>query len=394
MPGGFVNDVRRGRVFDMMDLAHVARDHEHLVGLKLHERRRRNESVHRHGAPPNLCQDIVHLLDARDALERDAGVEQALKVNFVCVFFEKENVLSHDESPDSVIDQRVIVVALIDRELKQMLWCCGDCRVVQADTAGFFHRHPPLPVKIWLVCRAGKGDSVSVVAGVPPAFRLIVQPTRLPLQNLSDILEKRPYLENDYRVADADEVFDARGVPVGQADAAVAGGAADRLRIVRAVDADTGLVQTYPENAHEIIRPGRKVEVILGAHAVIEHAFVVAKPRHRRHAENLPRANRRGKSCRSGCDRKDADQLVAIEDFEQPFFCIDKNFARGKCRIFRNFSLSEFFDLEWQHVRHFEDFARLQLLPIFTGIQFLNVRLGGMITLCHKFEQRRIRQPF
>ena len=63
--------------------------------------------------------------------------------------------------------------------------------------------------------------------------------------------------KNDDRVADADEVFDARGVPVGQADAAVASGTADGLRIVRAVDADAGLVQAHPENAYEIIRPGR-----------------------------------------------------------------------------------------------------------------------------------------
>jgi hypothetical protein len=63
--------------------------------------------------------------------------------------------------------------------------------------------------------------------------------------------------KNDDRVAHADEVFDARSVPVGQADAAVAGGAADRLRIVRAVDADAGLVQAHPKNTYEIIRPGR-----------------------------------------------------------------------------------------------------------------------------------------
>ena len=62
VPGGFVHDVGRGRVFDVMDLAHVARDHEDLVGLEFHERRRRNKPVHRHRAPADLAEDLVHLL--------------------------------------------------------------------------------------------------------------------------------------------------------------------------------------------------------------------------------------------------------------------------------------------------------------------------------------------
>ena len=69
MPGGLVHNVRRWRVFDVMDLAHVARDNQHLVSLKFHERRRRNKPVHRHRAPANLREDIVHLLNARDALK-------------------------------------------------------------------------------------------------------------------------------------------------------------------------------------------------------------------------------------------------------------------------------------------------------------------------------------
>ncbi len=67
---------------------------------------------------PILAEDVVHFLDARDALEGNAGVEQALKINFVRVFLQEKNVLAHDESPDRVIDRRVIVVALIDRELE------------------------------------------------------------------------------------------------------------------------------------------------------------------------------------------------------------------------------------------------------------------------------------
>jgi hypothetical protein len=41
-----------------------------------------------------------------------------------------------------MIDRRVIVVTLIDGELQKMLRCGGDGRVIQADSAGSFHRHP------------------------------------------------------------------------------------------------------------------------------------------------------------------------------------------------------------------------------------------------------------
>jgi hypothetical protein len=67
-----------------------------------------------------------------------------LEINFVRVLPQEKNVLPHDESPHGVVDRRVIVVALIDRELQQMLWRNGDCRVIEADPASSFHRHPPV----------------------------------------------------------------------------------------------------------------------------------------------------------------------------------------------------------------------------------------------------------
>ena len=127
--GGFVHDVGRGRVFDVMDLPHVAGDHQNFVGLEFHERRRRNESVHRDRAPADLAEDIVHLFDARDAIEGDAGFEQALEINFVGILLQEKHVLAHDEAPDRVIDRCVIVVALIDRELQKMLGQRLDCLV-------------------------------------------------------------------------------------------------------------------------------------------------------------------------------------------------------------------------------------------------------------------------
>ena len=54
------------------------------------------------------------------------------------------------------------------------------------------------------------------------------------------------HLEDDYGVAHAHEVFHARGVPVGEANTTVARSAANCLRIIRAVNTDSGFVQAHP----------------------------------------------------------------------------------------------------------------------------------------------------
>ena len=133
MPRRFVHDIRRRRVFDMIDLAHIARDHEHAIRLKLHERRRRNKTVHGHAAPADLPEDLVHLFDPRNAVEGNPGVEEALEVELVRIFAQEKNILAHDEAPDRVIDGGVFVVALVDGELEQMLRKRGHGLVVHRD---------------------------------------------------------------------------------------------------------------------------------------------------------------------------------------------------------------------------------------------------------------------
>jgi hypothetical protein len=59
----------------------------------------------------------------------------------VRVLAQEKSVLTHDESPYGMIDRRVIVVTLINGELQKMLRRGGDGRVIQADSAGSFHRH-------------------------------------------------------------------------------------------------------------------------------------------------------------------------------------------------------------------------------------------------------------
>src|SRR5207253_8414305 len=97
--------------------------------------------------------------------------------------------------------------------------------------------------------------------------------------------------ENDDCIADADEVFDSRGVPVRETNATVTGGAADRLRIICAVNADAGFVQAHPNYTDEIVRARRQIVIIFRANSVVEHSFVVAEPRPGRRALNLPGAD-------------------------------------------------------------------------------------------------------
>src|SRR6266487_146914 len=91
---------------------------------------------------------------------------------------------------------------------------------------------------------------------------------RRPLAEGANTRRQKPYtcqrvadnafhLKNEDCIADADEVFHPRGVPVCQANAAVTGGTANCLRIVRAVNADARLVQPHPENTYEIVRARR-----------------------------------------------------------------------------------------------------------------------------------------
>jgi hypothetical protein len=107
--------------------------------LEFHEGRWRNEAVNRHRPPANLAEDLVHFANPWNALKGDPGIEQSLEINLVGILLQEKCVLPHDEAPNRVIDRSVIVVALIDRELKQVFWKRGDSRVVHRDSVFSFH---------------------------------------------------------------------------------------------------------------------------------------------------------------------------------------------------------------------------------------------------------------
>src|SRR5436305_8271894 len=102
-----------------------------------------------------------------------------------------------------------------------------------------------------------------------------------------------PRSENDHGIANSDEIFHSGGVPVCQSDATVTRGATYGLWIIRPVNPNARSVQTHPENADEIVRTGRKIVIILGAHAVIEHTLIITEPRPNRRAEDFPRSDGR-----------------------------------------------------------------------------------------------------
>src|SRR5256885_6305883 len=100
--------------------------------------------------------------------------------------------------------------------------------------------------------------------------------------------------ENDDGIADTDQFFDSDSIPVGEPNAAVAGGATDRFRIVGAVHSDSRLVESHPNYADEIVRARWQIEIVFGANAVVQHSFVVAKPRPGRRADYFPGSDRCG----------------------------------------------------------------------------------------------------
>src|SRR5205823_2219115 len=158
-------------------------------------------------------------------------------------------------------------------------------------------------------------------------------------------------------------------------------------------NADTRLVQAHPKNADEIIRTWRKVVIVLSAHTIIEHPFIVTEPRPNVRSENFPCAHRRWQSFRSRRNRKHTDELIVIENLQKVLVRIDKNLSRSERRVFWNFALSEFLNLKGQYIWYLQSFARLEMFPVLSRIELLNIGFGRMISLGDELEQGCIRQP-
>src|ERR1700748_2651708 len=62
MPGRFMYDIRRGRVFNVVQLADIRGDNQYAISLVLHKCGRRYKAVNRYRAPTDLAEGIIHLL--------------------------------------------------------------------------------------------------------------------------------------------------------------------------------------------------------------------------------------------------------------------------------------------------------------------------------------------
>ena len=118
VPGGFVNDVRRRGVENMVDGSHVQSDGENAILLQLHKRLGRNEAVHYHRPPAEIPKAGVHFVDGRDALDGNTGARQTFEVNGMRRMPELRNQLTHGVAPHGLITRRVALpVILIGDEL-------------------------------------------------------------------------------------------------------------------------------------------------------------------------------------------------------------------------------------------------------------------------------------
>ena len=84
------------------------------------------------------------------------------------------------------------------------------------------------------------------------------------------------------------------GVPVGEADAAVAFVAADLVGVRGAVHADARAVKAHPDDADRVVRPGRKLEGGAAADAAVQNRFVPAESRKQDVADDVKGAERNG----------------------------------------------------------------------------------------------------
>jgi len=89
------------------------------------------------------------------------------------------------------------------------------------------------------------------------------------------------------------------------------------------MDADPFFVERNPEHANRASRTGRQHVEMATPLPVLQHFFVVAKPRPLGHSPDFPISNGRGGLRRSYGDRLNRDQFIAFEDREHVPFRVD-----------------------------------------------------------------------
>src|SRR5438067_1227488 len=120
-------------------------------------------------------------------------------------------------------------------------------------------------------------------------------------------------------------------VPVGKTNAPVACGAANRTRVVGAVDTDAFLVERDPHYANRITRSRRKQMEITAPFPMLEHFLVVTESGHLGDAAYFPLANGRSRLRRANRHRISSDELLSLKYSEHVGFGVDLDADRRLC---------------------------------------------------------------
>lgn len=120
MAGCFVDDIGRRGVGDLVGGTDIGGDHQHIVSLELHKRRRGDKPVDRHGRPADLLQDAVHAVHVGDGVDADPGFPEAVSVRAMGVPAQKTHVLPHHVTPYRVILRGIGMVRLINHQAQQV----------------------------------------------------------------------------------------------------------------------------------------------------------------------------------------------------------------------------------------------------------------------------------
>ena len=104
----------------MPHMTDIGRDDEDLVRVEFHEGGRRHESVHNHGAPADLAQGLVHIVDMGDAVNANAGRLKTLKIGGMGCVSKDVQISAHHIAPHGMILLGVGVVFLPYNKLPQV----------------------------------------------------------------------------------------------------------------------------------------------------------------------------------------------------------------------------------------------------------------------------------
>ncbi len=97
-------------------------------------------------------------------------------------------------------------------------------------------------------------------------------------------------VDRDWR-SNFDPLDETNYIPVGKPDAAMTDGMSYGIRSGRAMDADPFFVERNPEHANRASRTGRQHVEMATPLPVLQHFFVVAKPRPLGHSPDFPISN-------------------------------------------------------------------------------------------------------